>query len=599
MSRHWPRARRRHLGAAAYLALLVAALPRPGLLRAAPPRAAAAAVTAAPQPSPVGAAVARLTAGGAPLAGYPDADWARVRRLYAARAHAPLWVDLARPAAPLTPRGAALVEALADAPAQALRLDASPWADLRAALDALGGASGGAPPAEALARADVLLTAAFVAYAGDLLTGQVAPRAVTREWHIDPQAADVDAALARTLAAADGPAFADALARLRPQDPDYAALTGALARYRALAARGGWAPLPATGVLHPGDTAAVGPLGALAARLRADGAAHAAGGSTDGLGDGPGNAGGAVEGARAVYDAALAGAVAEYQRRHGLVVDSILGPATRAALDRPAEYRLRQIAANLERHRWLPRARGDRYVIVNIPAFRLRAYDGGREVLAMNVVVGAEYGGRSTPVFSDSMAYVVFRPYWNVPSGIAARELWPRQRRDRSYFRRNGYEVARASWGRYVRQRPGPGNALGFVKFIFPNDFAIYLHDTPARHLFGEDVRAFSHGCIRVERPDALAEYVLGPQGWDLARVRRAMDAGENDTRVYLTRKLPVYIAYFTTYTRGGALHFANDVYDRDDALVRAVRGAALPPAALTREADAVRRAARALSAGI
>jgi murein L,D-transpeptidase YcbB/YkuD len=190
----------------------------------------------------------------------------------------------------------------------------------------------------------------------------------------------------------------------------------------------------------------------------------------------------------------------------------------------------------------------------------------------MNVVVGAEYGGRTTPVFSDSMAYVVFRPYWNVPQGIAARELWPAQRRDPSYFRRNGYEVVRASWGTYVRQQPGPGNALGQAKFIFPNDFAIYLHDTPAKGLFAERVRAFSHGCIRVEHPDQLARFVLGPQGWDLDRVRDAMERGENDTRVYLDRKLPVYIVYFTTFTRDGELHFANDVYDRDDALVRAMR---------------------------
>ena len=118
-----------------------------------------------------------------------------------------------------------------------------------------------------------------------------------------------------------------------------------------------------------------------------------------------------------------------------------------ASLNRPTEYRVSQIAANLERHRWLPRERGDRYVLVNIPAFRLRAFDGGREVLSMHVVVGAEYGGRTTPVFSDSMAYVVFRPYWNVPSGIAARELWPRQQRDPSYFRRAGYEIVHANWG--------------------------------------------------------------------------------------------------------------------------------------------------------
>lgn len=134
----------------------------------------------------------------------------------------------------------------------------------------------------------------------------------------------------------------------------------------------------------------------------------------------------------------------------------------------------------------------------------------------MNVVVGAEYDGRSTAVFADSMEYVVFRPYWNVPSGIAARELRPRQRRDPTYYSRNGNEAVGSGAGRYVQERPGPENALGRLKFIFPNRYAIYLHDTPAKGLFSEQVRAFSHGCIRVEDPDALARYALG---WEQAQV--------------------------------------------------------------------------------
>ena len=181
-----------------------------------------------------------------------------------------------------------------------------------------------------------------------------------------------------------------------------------------------------------------------------------------------------------VYDRAIAGAVASYQERHGLKVDSVLGTNTLASLNRPAEFRLRQIVANLERQRWLPRERGNRFVVVNIPSFRLRAYDGGREVLSMKVVVGAEYDARATPVFSDSMEYIVFRPYWNVPQGIASRELWPKQRRDSTYFRRNGYEVVHANWGTYVRQKPAVANALGQAKFIFPNDHSIYLDDPSA-----------------------------------------------------------------------------------------------------------------------
>ncbi|MEO7998765.1 MAG: L,D-transpeptidase family protein, partial [Gemmatimonadaceae bacterium] len=266
-----------------------------------------------------------------------------------------------------------------------------------------------------------------------------------------------------------------------------------------------------------------------------------------------------------------------------------------ASLNRPAEYRLRQIAANLERHRWLPRNRGDRFVVVNIPAFQLRAYDAGVEALSMNVVVGAEYGGRSTPVFSDSMAYVIFRPYWNVPASIASRELWPKQRNDPGYFRRNGYESVHASWGTYVRQKPAPNNALGQAKFIFPNDHAIYLHDTPAHSLFDEQVRAFSHGCIRVAHPDQLAAFVLGVQGWNLDQARAAMATGPDNHRVNLERKLPVYIVYFTTYMRDGVLHFGNDIYDRDDALVQALGSVALPTDADKRGAEQLRTFARTL----
>ena len=547
------------------------------------PAATSSASATLSQPDSVSRTIAQVVSDAPPVAAYPVHRWRHVQRLYDGRHHAPLWHDGAR----LGARAVALVDALADAPAQGLRIDAYPWAELR---DALGAARDGS--AAGLAQADVLLTTAFVAYAEDLLTGQVAPRSVNREWHIDPQDVDVDSALARTV---EGERFADALALLRPQDPDYAALTRELARYRAIAAAGGWPRVPDRGVLRPGDTTAAGPLSAVLGRLHAEGYAPATA-LQPGTPTGGGTA--AAEGTHTavVYGAALAGAVAEYQRRHGLAVDSVLGPNTRLSLNRPAEYRLRQIAANLERHRWLPRERGDRYVLVNVPAFRLRAYDGGREVLTMNVVVGAEYDDRATPAFSDSMAYVVFRPYWNVPQGIAARELWPKQRRDPSYFRRNGYEVVRASWGTYVRQKPASDNALGQVKFIFPNDFAIYLHDTPAQALFSERVRAFSHGCIRVEHPDQLARFVLGPQGWDLDHVREAMKRGEDDERVYLDRKLPVYIVYFTTYARDGALHFGSDVYDRDVALMRAVRAAALPADDVVRQADATRRLAHALA---
>ncbi|MCY7380459.1 MAG: L,D-transpeptidase family protein [Gemmatimonadaceae bacterium] len=505
----------------------------------------------------VAASIERVIAARPILSGYASHRWRHVRALYGAEASA-RWLDGAR----VNARGSVLLDTIAAASAQALDVAEFPLAEIRNAIARLSST----PTADAIARADVLISAALVSYAEDLLTGQVEPRSVNREWHIDPQDVDVEKVILNTVAQ---PSLGEALGKLHPQDADYNALVRALARYRAIVKAGGWPTVPQLGVLRPGDTAAAGPLGALLARLHAE----------DYIDVRPlkpavsdADAGAGVE-TPVVYDAELAGAVVEYQRRHALAADSVVGPETLASLNRSAEYRTQQIGANLERHRWLPRSLGARYVLVNVPAFRLRAYDAGQEVLTMGIVVGAEYGGRSTPVFSDSMAYLVFRPYWNVPAGIAAKELWPKQRRDPGYFARNRYESVKASWGRYVRQKPGPGNALGFVKFIFPNDFNIYLHDTPARSLFNERVRAFSHGCIRVQDPAALAQFVLG---WDVARVKDAMDRGADDHRVRLDRKLPVYIVYFTVLERDGILEFANDIYDRDEKLVDAVRGAAL-----------------------
>jgi murein L,D-transpeptidase YcbB/YkuD len=263
-----------------------------------------------------------------------------------------------------------------------------------------------------------------------------------------------------------------------------------------------------------------------------------------------------------------------------------------------AGRRARQIAANLERYRWLPRELGPRRIVVNIPAFRLDAYDGGRHALSMRVVVGRELVDRRTPVFSDSMRYVQFGPYWNVPRSIAVEEILPQARRDRSYLERNAYEIVRG-WGddapvvdpwrlsdaalaspRYrVRQRPGPENALGRVKFMFPNDFAVYLHDTPARALFDERERAYSHGCVRVADPAALAAFVLARRPeWTAARIHRALDTGER-VRVELREPIPVYLIYLTAFAQDGDVAFREDRYDMDGALREALGDASPSPA--------------------
>jgi L,D-transpeptidase YcbB len=291
-----------------------------------------------------------------------------------------------------------------------------------------------------------------------------------------------------------------------------------------------------------------------------------------------------------VYDRHLAAAVADFQAHHSIGVDSMLGKETVDAMNVSPTYRLAQVAANLERYRWMPRSLGSRYVIVNVPQFHLEAFDSGQKSLEMKVIVGQEYEDKATPVFSDSMEFVVFRPYWNITDAIAAKEIWPKVNSDPGYLAANNMEVYNDHGTRRVRQLPGPKNSLGLVKFMFPNDFNIYLHDTPNDELFKKDVRAFSHGCIRVEKPAELAQWVLG---WDADKVQQAMHDGPNNKQVNLPKKIPVYIVYFTTYARGGQLYFGNDLYDRDSKLVQQVQDVAVQSPETLKALESLRQMAK------
>jgi murein L,D-transpeptidase YcbB/YkuD len=495
----------------------------------------------------------RVTTGARPK-GLDTHDWKRVATLYDHYQHIPLWLEEDAD----SERANQLVDALATVHEHGLRGDAYPLEELRAALAPID--KNRRPTPQQLAAADVILTAIYVALGEDLLTGQVDPATVEPDWGIRQSTTDVDSLLARTLR---GSPLDRAIARMRPQDEQYSALREQLRRYREIAASGGWKPVPNGPTLRPRDTSDVARLTALRERLAVEDFISA----------------GTIEGdsaGRAVYEGELAGAVAAFQRRHGIVVDSILGAGTLASLNQTAEYRTGQIMANLERHRWMPRSLGDRYIYVNVPAFRLDAYDDGRPVLSMKVIVGQQYADQATPAFADSMTYIEFAPYWNVPEKIAEEELWPEINEDPSYLEANDYEIVNDRGEPRIRQRPGRKNALGQVKFIFPNNYNIYLHDTPARSLFQRDVRAFSHGCIRIEKPFDLAKYALaGMPGWNEARIERAM---EGPTRqVTLRRKIPVYIVYFTAYVRDGTLWFANDLYERDNDLVKVVERSAIP----------------------
>jgi murein L,D-transpeptidase YcbB/YkuD len=422
--------------------------------------------------------------------------------------------------------------------------------------------------AAARAHFDRHLSAAMLRYLNDLNHGR---RAASRPaGYAAPTAFDANAVLDAALASGR---LADAEAGTVPRLSQYAALREALAHYRALDAHPAWQqslpPLAAQRgrppALQPGDSYAG--LAMLRQRLVALG---------DLAADVP------VDEAR--YGGELTQAVARFQARHGLTADGILGRATRAQLEIPPSRRAQQIALSMERLRWTPLAQAPRMVVINLPEFVLRAYEviEGRIVVreTMKVIVGQSLDTR-TPVFAEPMRAIEFAPYWNVPPSILRKELAPRLQRDPGHFDREGFEfidgagrvltaltperLAAAKAGDLrIRQRPGPRNALGDIKFVFPNRDSIYLHHTPQTALFARDRRDFSHGCIRIEAPVTLALFVLqGEPGWDEARIRDAMTAGRSTT-LRLRQPVPVLIAYATALVRGSRPHFFDDIYGHD-----------------------------------
>jgi murein L,D-transpeptidase YcbB/YkuD len=498
-----------------------------------------------------------------------DDQWGHTKRLYQIYGDNALW--LSSDGLHET-RTKALTDAILAANTDGLKMDDYPIGALAQAIATLKQTKN--PTADQLATADVLLTASYVALGEDLMTGQIDPRTVQQAWHVNPEEENIDSALVRNLRYEH---LDRALATMRPTDDDYAGLSKELQRWRLIVAKGGWAAVPGvSGNIKAGGKANPAVLTAVRARLAAEGIAV------------PADSGAQTAAGSGIYDNALAGAIATFQQRHSINVDSALGKETVDALNVPASYRLAQIAANMERYRWLPRSFGRRYIFVNVPAFHLEAYDSTGKALEMKVIVGQEYEDKATPVFADSMETVVFRPYWDVPPSIAAKEIFPK---GPGYLASENMEVYSQNGQRAVRQRPGPKNALGFVKFLFPNDFNIYLHDTPNHQLFDKDVRAFSHGCIRLEKPAELAEWVLG---WPADKVEQAMHDGPDNRGVKLPQKIPVFITYFTTYINNGQLYFGNDLYNRDDKLVPIVMSGAMPSKETVDAVQALRRIASA-----
>ena len=260
-------------------------------------------------------------------------------------------------------------------------------------------------------------------------------------------------------------------------------------------------------------------------------------------------------------------AIRQFQYRHGLAVDGKLNKETVFELNVPLKTRIKQILVNMERSRWLPVFINTDYIAVNIPEFKLHVYHADSLLWSCEVVVGKTV--HQTTIFYGQVQYVVFSPYWNIPASIVRNEVVPGMDRNAHYIADHDMEITGHEGGLpVVRQKPGPTNSLGLVKFLFPNSYNIYLHDTPSKSLFGDSTRAFSHGCIRVQQPARLAAFLLGDdKRWDSTKISNAMHSGKEQYDT-LTNKVPVFIAYFTAFTdRDNKLNFRKDVYRLDDKL--------------------------------
>ncbi|HEX9172648.1 MAG TPA: L,D-transpeptidase family protein [Telluria sp.] len=488
---------------------------------------------------------------------YDERSW--LSRFYAVRGYTPAWTDQQREQA---------FKLLADAPTQGLIPDDYDLPALQSQ----------AREAREPASFDAALTRAMLRYLADLRFGRVRSEYFTKP--PDARLAEFDPVeTLRAALAAGGPG--DAVAAAEPRFPLYAPVRAALAHYRELARRKLHAVPAPRGALEAG--ASYAGAAALQARLELLGDLEA--GAPP-----PGN----------IYDQQLAEGVRHFQARHGLEPDGVLGPATAAALQVPLKQRVRQLELTLERLRWPPDFATGRLIAVNVPAYRLWAWQdpapGAQAELDMRVIVGAAVK-TPTPLFIGHMRYLDFHPYWNVPRSILLKEMIPRLRRSPSYLAStdmelvpvgggavtrvvNGATLAALEAGRYrLRQRPGPKNALGAVKFVLPNPMDIYLHSTPDRELFRRTRRDLSHGCIRVEEPVALAQFVLADDPeWTLDRIQAAMAPGPT-RRVVLPTVVPVLLFYATAITdRAGRVLFLRDVYGRDPVLEKALAGHAAEP---------------------
>lgn len=489
------------------------------------------------------------------------ADLALLTQFYVKRDMNPIWVDDEAP----SERAHELLHILESSIYDGLNPDDYDIRTIRRLID-----SGNAGE---LAELDLRLSLSLMQFLSDLGSGRTEPTSLDPELFVYPQDIDKTEAI---KAAAEAENIGVFVGGYRPRQPEYWRLKGVLANYRAMARSGGWPTIDPGSMLQAGDRSPR--VAQLKARLIRGGDLKR-----------PDDPTAPVD--LDLFDQALVEAVERFQERHGLELDGRVGPNTLRALNTPIEQRIEQLVLNLERRRWMSDRLASRYIHVNLADFHLQLVEQGKVTFDTPVVIGNLYN--KTPVFSADMTHLVINPYWNVPPSIASEELLTKAKADPDYFRKNGFElfenwnlkakqldpqaidwagVEPESFGYKLRQRPGPTNALGRVKFMLPNDYNIYLHDTPDRTHFNANERSFSHGCVRVADPEALATAILdGHSDWSLDEILDAVDSGERK-RVNLRRSLPVQITYLTAWVDDdNRVHFRNDVYERDQILADAL----------------------------
>lgn len=517
---------------------------------------------------------------------------------YAARDYQPIWMDAGGGA---SDAALILIDFLRRADEHALPVSRYRGDELASRI------RGGAGDAAGL---EAELTAAFLDYARDVSSGVLDLDEVDQHIHIDPHRPDPARLLAGAATAPNTAAYLDGLA---PADPLYRRLVERYRAFRSVAGADLWGPPVTAGpTLRLGDS---GPRVAEArARLTAmgdldpnaydgeaaslDGARLATADVTtdiaagrllaqsvgDSVDDGAGVSGVSFD--PAYFDGAMEEALMRFQARHGLNQDGLIGPATLAQLNVSPRERAEQIAVNLERLRWMNKDLGDRHVLVNQAGFEMQVVERGRPVFQSRVIVGQP--DWETPEFSETMTHMVVNPTWYVPMSIARDEILPKLQEDPDYLAKRGMRLVGADAGDInwhlitpdnfpgrVTQLPGDENALGSVKFMFPNRFSIYLHDTPNKQLFERDLRAFSHGCVRVEKPHEFAEYLLSGQVGDPGGYFDEVLAGGRERRIELERPLPVHLTYRSAWIdENGVEQFRGDIYARDAKIARALESA-------------------------